>query len=99
MSKHHRKGLTLGAGKVLDCGYCPAPCGKLAFDGKDQAKKALKQRRHQLARGGPRMHVYRCPIPGRGRYWHFGHMPQVVTEGEVARGDVGSPRGRRPNSR
>lgn len=75
---------------VPDVGRCV--CGKLSFDGKARARRALRQRQGRLEHvEGHRLHVYRCQVVPR--YWHIGHMPAPIAKGEVPRNVYGTRRG------
>lgn len=58
---------------------CPAPCGKVRFLTKGDAKKKIRRMRGRKGR----LHAYPC-----GDFWHTGHVPTVLKRGEVARADV-----------
>lgn len=52
-----------------------ATCEKSAFHTRPDAKRAARYVRHKTGR----MRPYRCDVCG---FWHLGHMPQSVRQGE-----------------
>ena len=73
-------------GWIEHAGECP-DCGKLRWVTKRMAKTAAQQIVAQ--KGGGRLSAYAC-----GDYWHLGHLPRVVTRGEVSREQIQSPKRR-----
>jgi len=62
------------------------PCGKLLFRTRDDAKRAGR-----AYNPGVHPSAYRCPVVNH--MWHWGHLHQDVTRGEVTRDQVYGARG------
>lgn len=65
---------------------CPET-GKSTFITRKDARHA----RRTMGKPGAELNAYRCDACG---YWHLGHLPDVVQNGDVARGELA----RRPHA-
>lgn len=53
--------------------------GKVNFTSRRAAMKTAKRWRNELGR----MSAFRC-----GQFWHLGHLPQKVKQGEIGRDEL-----------
>lgn len=60
-------------------------CGKLAYRSKTEAKKAMREARDRAGYDG-HWGVYLCRTDPLAH--HYGHLPSVIVQGELTRGDV-----------
>ena len=58
-------------------------CGKIRYSTKRAAKLAARRIRGREGR----LNAYKCS----GGFWHIGHLPKVVTSGEVSRAQIRPP--------